>query len=333
MTLGSPWILSFLPLAILPWLTQVHENQIVSSVSLVPEDSAAKWIDRLYKLLASLVICMVLLILAFPHIPETEQVKSGEGAHTVILLDRSRSMDEPFRDASDKTNRPNLVNNDPNNKSKSHVSKEILGKFVGKRDEDRFGMTVFSTKPIRTLPITNKPEVLHAAVNAGDIGRGLAETNIGSALIGALSVYEGKPYTGSRNILLISDGGDVLNTPVRAKIKGLLRKHRVSLFWIFIRSHNAEAIDTKDSFSPHIVLNLFFESLATPYTLYTAENPDDLENAIRAIGQIQSQPILYTEVVPRREMTKRLYPTLIALLLSLLVMHLVISPHRVREVI
>ncbi len=331
MVFGNPWILTFLPLALLPWLTHIHAKQIISSVNLVPEDPMANWIDRAYKLLASLAICTVLLILAFPHIPETEQVKSGEGAHTVILLDRSRSMDEPFRDASDKTNRPNLVNNDPNNKSKSHVSKEILGKFVGKRDEDRFGMTVFSTKPIRTLPITNKPEVLHAAVNAGDIGRGLAETNIGSALIGALNVYQGKPYTGSRNILLISDGGDVLNTPVRAKIKGLLRKHRVSLFWIFIRSHNAEAIDTKDSFSPHIVLNLFFESLATPYKLYTAENPDDLENAIRAISQIQSQPILYNEVIPRREMTRLLYPTLIALLFSLIIMHLIINPYRIRQ--
>ena len=328
MTFANTWLLVLLPLAILPWLTQVYSSEVVDSVQMIPDDPAAKWIDRSFKLLASLIIVTILLILAFPHVPETERTKSGEGAHTVILLDRSRSMDEPFRDASDKTNRPNLVRNDPNSKSKSQVSKEILGKFVGKRDEDRFGMTVFSTKPIRTLPITNKSSVIQAAINAGDIGRGLAETNIGSALVGALSVYKGEPYTGSRNILLISDGGDALNTPVKAKIKGLLRKHRVSLFWIFIRSHNAEPIDTRDSFSPHIVLNLFFESLSTPYKLYTAENPDDLERAIKEISKIQSQPILYTEVVPRREMTRYLYIALIAFLVLLTAFYIATQPRR-----
>jgi len=330
-TFAYPWLLALLPLAILPWLTQIHNNQVISSISLVPNDATAKWIDRGYKLLASMVVCAVLLILAFPHIPETELVKSGEGAHTVILLDRSRSMDEPFRDPNDATNRPNLVRNDPNSKSKSQVSKDVLGKFVGNSDEDRFGMTVFSTKPIRTLPITNKAAAIQAAVNAGEIGRGLAETNIGSALVGALNVYEGKPYTGSRNILLISDGGDVLNTPVRAKIKGFLRKHRVSLFWIFIRSHNAQAIDSTDSFSPHIVLNLFFESLTTPYKLYTAESPEDLENAIREIGRIQSQPVLYTEILPKQEKTGWLYPVLIVLLLLLIIMHFITHPAHMRE--
>ncbi|MBX2869857.1 MAG: VWA domain-containing protein [Acidiferrobacterales bacterium] len=328
MTFANPWILALLPLTLVPWLVHVYSDATVDAIQLLPGDPTAKWIDRIFKLIASVIIALILFILAFPHIPETERTKSGEGAHTVILLDRSRSMDEPFRDANDRTNRPNLVRNDPNSKSKSQVSKEILGKFVGKRDEDRFGMTVFSTKPIRTLPITNKPNVIQAAINAGSIGRGLAETNIGSALVGALSVYKGEPYTGSRNILLISDGGDALNTPVKAKIKGLLRKHRVSLFWIYIRSHNAEPIDTRDSFSPHIVLNLFFESLSTPYKLYTAENPNDLERAIEEISKIRSQPILYTEVVPRREMTAHLYRALFTFLILLVGFYLATQPRR-----
>lgn len=328
MTLLHPWALLLLPLAAIPWLIHTHPVALVATTDLLPRDGLAQWLDKIYKAIASLIIAVILLLLGFPNYAETAVTRSGIGAHSIILLDRSRSMDAPFRNSNDATSQPTLTRGSAKSRSKSEVAKDILRKFVSKRAQDRFGMTVFSTKPIRTLPITNKPEIINAAIDAGDIGSGLAETNIGSALIGALNVYQGEPYTGSRNILLISDGGDALSTPVKAKIKGLLQQHRVSLFWIFIRSHNAVAIDTNNAFSPHIALNSFFKSLNTPYKLYTAEHPDDLERAVRDVSRIQTQPVLYQEIIPRREASRALYWLLLSLLCCFLMFNVITVSRR-----
>lgn len=303
--LNQAWWLLLLPLGLLPWLVRSQSVVSVPSVALLPHDPLARWIDHLLKLFGSVAIILLLALLSHPYIPATAVIRSGEGAHTVLLVDRSRSMDEPF--GSRELNASRLVSRDPGARSKSRVAAEILEQFASNRNQDRFGMTVFSTKPIRTLPITDKPEIIRAAIKTGAIGRGLAETNIGSALLGALEYYEDKPYVGTRNILLLSDGGDSLSTPVRARVRALLRKHRVSLYWIYIRDQFATAIDSDESPTPHSVLNRFFSSLETPYKLYTAENPEDLNQAVVDFNRVQTQPILYEELVPQREAGTLLY--------------------------
>ncbi len=45
---------------------------------------------------------------------------------------------------------------DPHRESKRHIARRLLAEFTANRKEDRFGMIVFSTLPIRVLDFTQK---------------------------------------------------------------------------------------------------------------------------------------------------------------------------------
>ena len=159
--------------------------------------------------------------LAGPHRGEYRVERVGRGAEIVLLLDRSRSMDQGFgqRRAGEQ---PVSAR-----ESKGLVARRLLAEFAAQRPDDRFGMIVFSTLPIRVLDFTHKQPAIQAAVAAGDVGRGLSETDIGLALQAALAAFEDRPYTGSRLVMLVSDGGDRIEPDARERIAYLARRHRV----------------------------------------------------------------------------------------------------------
>src|SRR5262249_8732086 len=158
----------------------------------------------------------------------------GRGAEIVLVLDRSRSMDQGFA--------PGRPRNAPNGTgpealdyyfsqtpgrlrdSKGKVARQLLAEFTAQRPQDRFALLVFSTQPMRVLDFTSKPDVVQAAIAAGNVGRGLSETNIGRALEAALELFEDRPYTGSRIVMLVSDGGDRLDPDTRDRLTHALTK-------------------------------------------------------------------------------------------------------------
>src|SRR5205085_8872508 len=182
--------------------------------------------------------------------------------------------------------------------------------FIAGRKEDRFGMIVFSTVPIRVLEFTQKTEAIQAAIAAGDVGRGLSETNIGLALQSALSSFEDRPYTGSRIVMLVSDGGDRLDSDARERIAYQARKHRVAIYWIYLRSANSPGLVLEKDEAPENVeavpeyaLHRFFQSLGSSYRAYEAGNPEALRNAIEAVNRLENLPITYLDTVPRRDLS------------------------------
>ena len=186
-------------------------------------------------------------------------------------------------------------------------------------------MIVFSTLPIRVLEFTQKYEVIQAAIAAGDIGRGLSETNIGLALQSALSSFEDQPYTGSRIVMLVSDGGDRLDAEASERIAYLARKHRVAIYWIYLRSANSpglmletgEAPENADTV-PEYVLHRFFESIGTSYHAYEAGNPEALHNAIEAVNQLENLPITYLDTMPRSDLSAPCFAAALGCVLLLL---------------
>ena len=225
----------------------------------------------------------------------------------VLLVDRSTSMDRPFAvrkvvDAAALGKR----------RSKGEVARELLSKFVAERRNDRFGMVVFSTFPIPVLRPTDHHEVVQASITAGNAGRGLAETNIGAGLEQALQYFEGQPYTGARIIVLVSDGaGEISQTP-RLRIAHRMRRLRVSLYWIYIRSARGPVIfDSAESnggtvatkMTPERALHEFFSHMGGAYQAYTAESPEDLERAIADVNRLQNLPVRYVETIGRRDLS------------------------------
>ena len=274
---------------------------------------------------------------ADPYRPEFPVERVGKGAEIVLVLDRSRSMDQGFAGARPSAAAPKgtgpgaldyYMSQTPGRlrDSKGKVARQLLGEFAAGRPDDRFGMITFSTLPIRVLEFTQKREAIQAANAAGNIGRGLAETNIGLALLAALASFDERPYTGSRIVMLVSDGGDRLDPDVAERIADRVRQHRVAIYWLYLRSANSpglmlasgEAPENADTV-PEYALHRFFESIGTPYHAYEASDPQALKGAIEAVNQLENLPIAYFDTVPRRDLSHYGYALALACVILLLV--------------
>src|SRR5207248_2669420 len=126
---------------------------------------------------------------------------------------------------------------------KAKVARDLLAQFVVQRPDDRFALMFFSTKPLSIVSFTQHDEVVQAGIAAADIGRGLANTEVGRALLAAIKEFDLRAYSGSRIILLVSDGGAYLDEATRQRILAGLARNRIALYWIYLRSYNSPILD------------------------------------------------------------------------------------------
>ena len=317
-----------LPLALLPLFAQVRGAMPNAWAALLPRDLASQALHWLLRTAAVLALAAVIVGLAGPYRPEYEVGRVGRGAEIVLLLDRSRSMDQSFGGARDPAVRgtgpealayySNLRANEAR-ETKAQVARRVLSEFASKRPDDRFGMIVFSTLPLRLLDFTQKSEVIQAAISAGNVGRGLSETNIALAVEAALGYFENRPYTGSRIVMLVSDGGDRLDPDARERIGQLARKTRAAIYWIYIRSARSPGLlpdqteppENADTV-PEYFLHRYFLSLGTPYRAYEAGTPEALQKALDDVNRLENLPITYQDTIPRRDLSGWAYAVALA---------------------
>jgi len=314
-----PWVLWLLPLSLVPLILRRQNSVSYSALIMLPRDRLSVLIGVLQRIVPALLIAILIVAISGLFRPPKEVERIGTGAHIILLLDRSRSMDQPF---GGQAFRDPLATRGFD--SKGTVARRLLAEFVASRGEDMFGMVVFSTYPIQVLPLTDKQEVIQAAIQAGNIGRGLSETDVGLGLIQATRFFDKRPYTGSRIVMLISDGGAKLDLRTRERIEWLLKRHRVVLYWIYIRSRNSPGIwsdadsPASDEIAPARALHKFFASMQTPYRAYDTENPQALERAIADVNRLQNLPIHYKDLVPRRDLSGICYGIALALVLLMI---------------
>jgi len=126
----------------------------------------------------------------------------------------------------------------------------------------------------------------------------------------ALSYFEGRELSGSRIVLLVSDGAAVIDPQSEARLRRWFRQNRIRLYWIFLRtagSHGlferpADPAEDNPQSAPERYLHLFFTGLDIPYRAYEAENPDALQAAMKDISQLENQTFRYLEQIPRRDL-------------------------------
>jgi Uncharacterized protein containing a von Willebrand factor type A (vWA) domain len=314
-----PWVLVFLPLSLVPFFFQGQKRIVYSSLTLLPPDRISDVLGSMLRGIAALMIVFLVLGLSGLYWPSQEIERIGQGAEMVLLLDRSRSMDQPF--AGEGFIHPFATTS---HESKGTVARKLLAQFVQGRHHDRFGMVVFSTYPIQVLPLTDKQDIIQAAITAGNVGKGLAETDLGAGLESAFKFFEDRPYTGSRIVILVSDGAAQLELATQIQIKNLMQRNRVTLYWIYIRSRNSPGlfISNEDSddqpIAPEVVLHRFFSSMDTPYRAYLAENPQALERAIADVNRLQNLPVHYKDILPPRDLSGACYALALALMAVLI---------------
>ncbi|NKC11501.1 MAG: VWA domain-containing protein [Gammaproteobacteria bacterium] len=311
------WVLLALPLAGLPFWGAARPRLAYPAQALLPSDRLSTFADISVRAVEALLIALLVLMLAGVHRPPQPLERIGQGAQMVLLLDRSRSMDQPFYSTN---TRLEQALSEQRLRSKSRVASRLVSEFVARRDNDMFGLIVFSTYPIDVLALTRKREAVQAVIRAGEIGRGLANTDLGAALRSAVDFFDQQRYTGSRMIMLISDGAAELEFTVRSELRHLMERNRVSLYWIHIRSRNSPSIfDDIDlsvdaEIAPQVALHRFFQDLDIPYRAYSAENADALEKAIADVERLQSLPIRYRDVIPASDLTRPVAGLALALL-------------------
>jgi mxaC protein len=311
----TPLLMLLLPLALLPLIFALQRSQGYPSLAGVQQDALSRSVDIAIHVLGAIAIGALIAAIAGVHLKGQSIERVGEGAHVVLLLDRSRSMDDTF------AGRPP----GEGEASKSAAARRLLRDFIDRRQHDRFGVAAFSTLPMYVLPITSHKGAVLAAVDA--ITRpGLAYTNVGLGLSLALSMHEQDPTAASRAILLVSDGAAVIDRRVQERLRAQIAKRPVNLYWLYLRTAGAPGIfdkpgpdvpDTPQAL-PERHLNLFFHTLKVPYKAFEAEHPKAIADAIAEIDKLERNPIRYQESIPEQDLSWLAYAVAAGALLLLL---------------
>lgn len=310
-----PLLLWLMALCLLPVLAGPFRGARVPALGAVPRDGLSLVLSLALKGLAAIAMAGLVLGLSGLHLKAQAIARTGSGAHLVLLIDRSASMDNTF------------ANRQPEKgeESKSAAAKRLLTDFLARRPRDRIAVTAFSTSPMPVLPLTDHHDAVAAAVAAMD-RPGLALTDVGRGLALALSAFQDDDSAASRAVLLVSDGAAVIDPRVQAALRDMLKQHPVRLYWLFLRTAGAPGLfdkpenpgDDTPQVLPERHLNLFLASLGVPYRAFQAESPKAVEEAIAEIDRQESGPVTYLERIPRRDLSRLCYGAA-AVMLALLV--------------
>ena len=311
-----PLILWLLPLALLPILLERTNTRTYSWVEMLPADPLSNLIGLLLKLLAAISLASIIIGLAGPHSLEQKVERVGIGAQIGLVIDRSASMDDPF---SGGTAEGRV------GETKSVAAARLMTDFVNSRKNDMTGVITFSNSAMYVLPLTESREAILAAIKA-TAGNSLFQTNIGGGITSAVGLFEHVPDSGSRVIILISDGAGRVSAEVQQKLRDWLQRYNISLYWIVLRQPAGVSIfdpkydDHYEEVLPsEVELYNYFKRLRTPFHAYEAEDPKSLAAAIADINQKEKKPIKYMERIPGHDFTRLCYfvaALMIALLLG-----------------
>ncbi|HSI43781.1 MAG TPA: vWA domain-containing protein [Methylotenera sp.] len=311
----NAWLLWLLPLAFLPLLLERSHSRHYSWNEMLPKDPLSDLLGLILKILAVLALIFIVLGLSGPHTSEQSVEKVGIGAQIALVLDRSASMDDPFsgNGADGKVG-----------ETKSAAASRLMTDFIKQRKNDMMGMITFSNSAMYVLPLTENRDAILAAVQATS-GNSLFQTNIGSGLTSGAGLFDNVPDSGSRAIILLSDGAGRVPAETQQKLKEWFERLHVSLYWIVLRQPGGISIfdtnykpDEDKALPAEIELNNFFKSLNTPFTAYEAEDPKALASAINDINQKEKKPIKYQQRIAGHEFTQLCY-FLAALMIGLLI--------------
>lgn len=299
MDFNYPYLLLLLPLSFIPWLSNSRHSVDFSSSIFLPEDSIGPFVHVLWCSLAGIAIASLLVALSGPGKSQTQIERIGRGAELSIVMDRSASMDANVRRHQLKPGQQASAS-----RSKSSVVQEALSWLVRQRSENRYALTLFNVSAIPAIPFVDDPDMILAGLNAVTIGRGPNKTNMGLALLAAIRQFDNRSYSGSRAILLVSDGGAKLDEKTQQTIADGLRNNNISLFFIYIPSSaNSPDLETvgpdADATVEEISLHLFFKGLESDYRVFQANDPDSMAAAVSEIDQQQNLPLRYVEQLPR----------------------------------
>ena len=317
MNFVNTWALLFLPLSLIPLLIRQKNTNIYTWNEMFPADPLSKVIGFLLKILGVLIIIFIIITISEPFANQSTVTKVGKGAQIGLVLDRSASMDDPFSGGdSDKKA----------GETKSGAASRLIVDFFESRTNDMVGVITFSNSSMFVLPLTQNKEAIKAAVNA-TAGNSLFQTNIGAGLTTSAELFTNVEDSGSRAVILLSDGGGRIDEKTQQKIKDWFYQYQIGLYWIVIRQPGGISIFDEDFVArdetqppPQIELFDYFNTFKTPFQAYEAEDPKSLEKAINDINLKEKKSIRYSEQIPGKQYATSSLIVALILTLTLLIL-------------
>lgn len=278
MTLLQPWALLLLPLVVAPFVFKSHQGQMYSWLEIMPKDRVSEIANLVVKTITSLILLSIILALASPQGASRKEQKVGKGAQTVLVIDRSVSMDHPFAGQTTSGRAAEI---------KSAAARRLITDFIDSRPDDMMGVVGFTNSALYGMKITTNRDAIHAAINAAT-GSALNQTNIGAGITEAVNLFDNIQSSGSRAVILLSDGAGKLSPRVKLKISQYFIDKKLNLYWIVLREPDDISIFTKETYSEDkvpdsIVLDQYFKSLKIKYKAFEADNPTALQSALQYI--------------------------------------------------
>lgn len=312
MTLLHPFVLLLLPLAFVPFWLKGSQGQMYSWLDISPVDKVSEIANWVVKTTIAMILVSVILAIASPQGSNIVIQKVGKGAQTVMVIDRSVSMEHPF--AGDPTSGRAA-------EIKSAAANRLITKFIDSRPDDMMGVVAFTNSALYGIKITSNRDAIHAGINAAT-SSGINQTNIGAGITEAAALFDSIQSSGSRAIILLSDGAGTISPRVKAKIKERLTKNGLNLYWIVLREPDDISIFSKHTYAPGteppaVELDQFFKSINIKYRAYEADNPTSLQSAIQDIDAREKNIIKYSISIPGHDYTRDLI--LVAMALSILI--------------
>lgn len=291
MEILNPWAFTLLPIALLPFWLKGHQGKMYTWLDMMPEDELSDRLNLAIKVITSLLLASIVIALASPHGHDEKIQRAGKGAQTVMVIDRSVSMDHPF--AGDSSGHAAEI--------KSGAARRIITQFIDSRPDDMMGVVGFTNSALYGIKITTNRDAIHAAILAAT-SPSLNQTNIGAGLTEGVGLFDKIQSSGSRAIILLSDGAGKLSPRVKFLLSERLKNKGLSIYWIMLREPGEPSIFSNEEYEEErvpnsIVLHKYFQSLGLKYKAYEADNPETLQSAINDIDSREKKVIKYTETI------------------------------------
>ncbi len=312
MTILNPWAFALLPITLLPFWLKGHQGKFYSWLEIMPEDHLSDRLNLAVKVITALLLLNIVIALAAPRGADEQVQRSGKGAQTVMVIDRSVSMDHPF--AGDSSGHVAEI--------KSAAARRIITKFIDSRPNDMMGVVGFTNSALYGIKITTNRDAIHAAIVAAT-SPSLNQTNIGAGLTEAVGLFDNIQSSGSRAVILLSDGAGKLSPRVKQLLSERLKSRKLSIYWIMLREPGEASIFSKEEYeegrTPNsIVLHKYFQSLGLKYKAYEADDSESLQSAINDIDSREKKTIKYQETIAGYDYSRVFM--IIALVLALLLL-------------
>jgi len=329
----KPELLWLMPIAGLPFISHGIKKFKFPGLEDWPKDKPSAYLRWGIRALASLTIACLIVASAAPFTEGGTASRVGEGAEIVVVLDRSGSMSEGIKGRDYNRQAAEAGESSNHFLSKIEAARQVLLKFMQQRPADTFGMVAFNASPISVAPLSSDRALAEAALLSAE-SQSTGFTALGRALALALDYFEGRPYTATRLILLVSDGDAIIEGDDQLILKQAFIRQRAQLMWIYVRGEREMSIldsviagdneietqediayaAKKQSASMHEV----FQQLGMPYRAFEVESEEGLQTAIQAISQATNKPTRYELRLPRKDYGAYFYALAMLLLTALI---------------